>query len=374
MNWAFTSSGHVTETSAVGLLRGMLEIPSTSYQERALADFLAEAMADLGFEAHIDTAGNVIGVIERGEGPTLMLLGHLDTVPGHVPVRSENGRLYGRGAVDAKGPLAAMICAAAGAVDFPGRIVVIGVVEEETPCSRGAMAIRATHDRPDALIVGEPSGWSSVVIGYKGKLDLRYTVKVPATHPSNPEPKASELAVQCWDALVELLGPDQSHAVFAQPGATLVHLNGDLTSATAELSVRTPPGFDAEGLVTRLRDRLPAGRLEVLNAVAACRADRSNPAVRALVSGIRRLHAQPRLVVKTATSDMNTLSEVWDVPMATYGPGDSRLDHADTEHILLSDYLRGIDVLSVAITELAQLPVRPDDEVRDAPLAEGSLR
>jgi LysW-gamma-L-lysine carboxypeptidase len=374
MNWAFTSSGDVTETYAAGLLRGMLEIPSSSYQERALADFLAEAMVDLGFQAHIDVVGNVIGAIERGDGPTLMLLGHLDTVPGQIPVRSEDGKLYGRGAVDAKGPLAAMICAAASAADFPGRIVVIGVVEEETPRSRGAMAIRATHDRPDAVIVGEPSGWSSVVLGYKGKLDLRYTVKCPDTHPSNPAPKASELAVACWAALVDLLGPDAGHDVFARPGATLCQLNADLTSATADLSVRTPPGFDVDTLVRRLRDRLPVGNLEVLNSVAACRADRANPAVRALVSGIRRLHAQPRLVVKTGTSDMNTLAEVWDIPMATYGPGDSRLDHVGTEHIVLSDYLRGIDVLSIAISELAHLPLRSDDQVISAQLPERSLR
>ncbi|WP_213451944.1 M20/M25/M40 family metallo-hydrolase [Rhizomonospora bruguierae] len=374
MTRAFTSAGEVTEAYATGLLRGMLAIPSPSYQERALADFLAEAMADLGFRARIDAVGNVIGVLERGDGPTLMLLGHLDTVPGQLPVRAEDGRLYGRGAVDAKGPLAAMICAAASAVDFPGRIVVIGVVEEETPRSRGAMAIRATHDRPDALIVGEPSGWSSVVLGYKGKLDLRYTVECPATHPSNPAPKASELAVACWTALVDLLGPDAGHDAFARPGATLCQLNADLTAATAELSVRTPPGFDVDALVRGLRDRLPVGTLEVVNSVAACRVDRANPAVRALVSGIRRQHAQPRLVVKTATSDMNTLAEVWDIPMATYGPGDSRLDHADTEHIVLSDYLRGIDVLSNAIAELAHLPVRTDDRVNGAQLPEGSLR
>ncbi|MET7712476.1 M20/M25/M40 family metallo-hydrolase [Streptomyces sp. NPDC005407] len=374
MNWAFTSSGTVTETYAAGLLRNMLEIPSSSYQERALADYLAEAMSDLGFEAHIDGVGNVIGVIERGAGPTLMLLGHMDTVPGHVPVRSEDGCLYGRGAVDAKGPLAAMICAAAGAVDFPGRIVVIGVVEEETPQSRGAMAIRATHDRPDALIIGEPSGWSSVVLGYKGKLDLRYTVKCPATHPSNPVPKASELAVACWHALVELLGPDAGHGVFDQPGATLCRLNGDLTTATADLSVRIPPEFDVDGFVRELRERLPTGDLDVLNSVAACRVGRADPAVRALVSGIRRLHAQPRLVVKTATSDMNTLAEAWDIPMATYGPGDSSLDHADDEHIVLSDYQRGIDVLTTAISELAHLPVRRDGRVADAPPRVRSLR
>ena len=62
--------------------------------------------------------------------------------------------------------------------------------------------------------------------------------------------------------------------------------------------------------------------------------------------------------MKTATSDMNTLAEVWDIPMATYGPGDSRLDHSDTEHIILSDYLRGIDVLCEALAELATVSER----------------
>jgi LysW-gamma-L-lysine carboxypeptidase len=373
MNRAFTSSGVVTETYAAGLLRGMLDIPSPSGRERALAEFLRDAMADLGLRAHVDAAGNVVGVLERGAGPELMLLGHMDTVEGEVPVRCEDGKLYGRGAVDAKGPLAAMICAAASAVDFAGRIVVIGVVEEETPASRGAMAIRATHDKPDALIVGEPSGWSGVVLGYKGKLDLCYTVECASTHPTNPTAKASELAVGCWNTLNDLLGPDAGHD-FARPSATLVRLDADMTSATAELSVRTPPGFDAETLVRRLRALLPAGKLDVLNAVQACRVNRSDPAVRALVSGIRRQHAEPKLLVKTATSDMNTLAEVWDVPMATYGPGDSRLDHSDDEHIVLSDYLRGIDVLSAAVSELAQLPVRPARKITIASLPGGCVR
>jgi len=358
MNWPFTSAGSVTETYAFGLLRNMLEIPSASYHERDLAGYLVGAMADLGFRAHIDEVGNVIGVIERGDGPTVMLLGHMDTVPGVLPVRPLDGRLYGRGAVDAKGPLAAIICAAAGAVDFRGRLVVVGVVEEETPCSRGAMAIRTGRERPDALIIGEPSGWSSVVLGYKGKLDLRYTVRCPATHPSNVAPKASELAVACWETLVELLGSEAGHGVFNQPGATLCKLNADLTTATADLSIRIPPGFDVDALVGALRGRLPVGDLEVLNSVAACRVGRADAVVRALTTGIRRLHAQPRLVVKTATSDMNTLAEVWDIPMATYGPGESSLDHSDHEHIMLSDYKRGIDVLTTAIAELALLPVQ----------------
>jgi LysW-gamma-L-lysine carboxypeptidase len=343
-----------SEPFAVGLLRTMLEIPSPSYGEAKIGSFLVDAMRRLGFTACIDAAGNAVGEITRGEGPTVMLLGHMDTVPGDIPVRSEDNRLYGRGAVDAKGPLAAMVCAAASATGFRGRLVVVGAVEEETALSRGAVLIRRTHARPDALIIGEPSGWQTVVLGYKGKLDLRYRVKCPPTHPSNPAPKASELTAAAWATLLELLGPDAGHGSFDRPGATLVSIVGDSDSAEAEFSVRTPPGFDSGGLVTALHGRLTAGELTVINDVAACRVGRSDPVVRALSVSIRAQRCEPSMKVKTGTSDMNTLAEAWDIPMATYGPGDSRLDHADDEHILLTDYQRGIGVLTGALLELSE--------------------
>jgi LysW-gamma-L-lysine carboxypeptidase len=349
----------VTETHAIGLLRGMLEIPSPSCHESALARDLVTRMRELGFTAYIDEVGNVVGEIIHGDGPTVMLLGHMDTIPGQLAVRPVEGRLYGRGAVDAKGPLAAMICAAANAADFPGRIVVIGAVEEETPSSRGATAIRRTHPRPDALIIGEPSGWCNVVLGYKGKLDLRYQVSCPATHPSNPLPKASELAANCWATLCGLLPPGASHASFERPTATLVSIAADMTTARAEMTVRTPPGFDVDCFLAELRGQLLAGELTVVNAVAACRTDRRDPVVRALSAAIRAQQGRPTAKVKSATSDMNTLAEIWDVPMAAYGPGDSTLDHADDEHITLADYLRGIDVLSSALAELAVLGQPP---------------
>lgn len=356
-NRVFNGAGQVREAYAVGLLRQMLEIPSPSYREMELAAYLAEAMTGLGFSAHVDEIGNVIGTVERGVGPEIMLLGHLDTIQGHIPVRSTAGRLYGRGAADAKGPLAAMICAAAGATEFTGKITVIGVVEEETPCSRGAMAIRNTHRQPDAFIIGEPSGCFTVVLGYKGKLDLRYSVQCERTHPSSPVPKASELAVICWTVLTDLLG-ETDHTAFDKPGVTLDSISGDTSAAVASISVRTPPGFDVPGFVDQMRSRLTAGDLTIVNSVAACRADRRNPAVRALTAGIRQQLGQPSVMVKTATSDMNTLAEVWDVPMATYGPGDSKLDHADDEHIMLADYIRGVAVLSHALGELSDLPTR----------------
>jgi LysW-gamma-L-lysine carboxypeptidase len=347
---------HVSETTALGLLRGMLVIPSPSYCEAELAGYLVDELSELGFDAYVDRVGNLIAKIDRGPGPVVMLIGHIDTVPGNVEISSQNGRIYGRGAVDAKGPLAAMICAAASATDFRGRIVVVGAVEEETPKSQGAMEIRNSYPRPDLVIVGEPSGWSTVVLGYKGKLDLRYRVRCANTHPSNPVQKASEAAAQAWSVLLELLGPDADHGSFDQPGATLTSIVGDQGAAEAEFSIRTPLEFDTDALVTRLRDRLDVGDLTVVNAVTAYRADRRNPVVRALTAGIRAQHGQPAMKVKTGTSDMNTLAEVWDVPMATYGPGDSRLDHADDEHITIAEYFRGIAVLSAALEQLGSQP------------------
>lgn len=346
----------LSDARAVQLLRQMVEIPSPSYQEATLARFLAGELTEFGYAAEVDAAGNVIGELVRGDGPTVMLLGHLDTVPGTVPVREQDGRLYGRGTVDAKGPLAALICAAAGS-DFTGRLVVVGAVEEETPLSRGALHILDSHRQPDALIIGEPSGWRTVVLGYKGKLDFWYRASRQSTHPTNPMPKASELAAECWRQVTDLLGPDASHARFDQPAATLVSITGDLTTATAELSIRTPPGFDAEAFLTGLRAHVISGEIELINFVTACRVDRNDPVIRALTAAIRQTGSVPGIKVKTATSDMNTLAERWPIPMGTYGPGDSVLDHADDEHVVLTEYLASIRVLSTALTELcAKLP------------------
>jgi LysW-gamma-L-lysine carboxypeptidase len=350
-------TGKLGSDSAVRLLREMLEIPSPSGEEGRLAAYLTKVMAGLGYDAWTDDAGNAVGVIDRGPGPHVMLLGHLDTVPDQLPVHQAGRRLYGRGASDAQGPLAAMICAAAraaGGAGFRGRLSVIGAVEEELPSARGAIAVRETFQRPDACVIGEPSGSRSVVIGYKGKLDLRYSVECPSAHTTSPDPKASELAAGCWAALNEILGRTD-HAAFKLPGATLESIQGDTVRAEATMGVRTPPGFDAGAFMAGLRERTPLGTLTVVAAREPCVADRRNPVVQALTAGIRRRPATPSLVLKTATSDMNTLGEVWDIPMASYGPGDSKLDHTSEESIDLDDYLFSIAVLSDALAELTVL-------------------
>ncbi len=334
------------------LLNAMLAIPSLSGEEERLSLFLEETMRGLGFATHRDEVGNVIGDIGTGDGPVVMLLSHLDTVAPALPARRDGERLYGRGAVDAKGPLATMICAAAARPAFPGTVRVIGAVEEER-LSRGGHHIARTLPPPDALIIGEPGGWNRVVLGYKGKIDLEFRTERAATHSTNPRLKASEAVVEFWHELLEALGPERDHGAFGLPAATLRSISGGLVSAHVDVDCRIPPGYDVPGFVERLRKAAGDGELTVTRSIAAVRVPRTDPVARALSAAIRLHGGEPRPTLKTGTSDMNTVSERWTVPMAAYGPGDGTLDHSDDESIEIADYLRGIAILGSALDELA---------------------
>ncbi len=333
------------------LLYAMLEIPSLSGDEGRLAAFLAETMGGLGFAARVDEVGNVIGDIGTGDGPTIMLLSHLDTVGPPLPAHRDETRLYGRGAVDAKGPLATMICAGAARPEYPGTIRVIGAVEEER-LSRGGHHIARTLPPPDALIIGEPGGWNRVVLGYKGKIDLEYWAARPATHSTNPLSKAGESVVEFWQNLQEALGPERDHGAFGRPAATLRSISGNLVTGHIDVDCRIPPGYDVPAFVERLQEFVGDGELKVTRSIPAARTTRTDPVVRALTAAIRMHGGEPRPTLKTGTSDMNTVSERWTVPMAAYGPGDGSLDHSDDEYIEISDFLRGIAILTSALDEM----------------------
>ena len=148
-------------------LIGLVKEYSPTGHEQPAVDWLVQRMLDLKFDhAYSDPIGNAIGI--KGSGPKqLVLLGHIDTVPGQIDVHVEAGNLYGRGSVDAKGPLAAFVDAVAAIkIDPQWQVVVIGAVGEEGD-SRGAWDISEKY-RPDFAIIGEPSRFNRVTIGYKG--------------------------------------------------------------------------------------------------------------------------------------------------------------------------------------------------------------
>lgn len=345
-------------------LRRLVEIPSPSGEEAAAAAFLAARMAAAGYAVRTDAAGNVIGEIGDPAGPVIAMVGHMDTVPGTIPVRESGGLLFGRGTVDAKGPLSAMVHAGARAAPAArARIIVVGAVDEEA-ASRGAHHLAATLDRPDVLLIGEPSGVDGVVVGYKGLLRFHYDVRCPPAHTSSPADRAAELAAGLWQAVRGLL--DEGHGgerLFDRAVPALVGIEGGLTNAQARVSCRIPRGFDTEAFLAAVRRRVPGGEITVVEHVPAVRTSRGAPLVRTFAQVVRRLAGPASIKVKLGTSDMNILAPHWRVPAIAYGPGDAALDHTDEEHISVEDYLLAIDVLSEALPAIASSPTRSQSRV-----------
>lgn len=339
-------------------MRGLVNIPSTSRHEGEAVEWLVARMADRGFGASVDDAGNAVG--EIGEGSThVVLLGHIDTVPGEIAVRVEDGELVGRGAVDAKGPLAAFVAAATTPVAGV-RVTVVGAVEEESPTSAGAR-YRATLPAPDWCVIGEPSGWDAVTVAYKGRLALRIALSRPARHGAAPGLTCTEEALALWSRL-RASAEERTTGVegFAKLDCRLEGMSGGTSDGLverAELRVgyRIPPGIRAAELEADLRAIAAAHEgavtieIERIGAEEPARTPRTTPLARAFVGAIADAGGRATFKVKSGTSDMNILAPAWGCPMVAYGPGDSRYDHTPMERLALADYARAIRVLQTVL-------------------------
>ena len=93
--------------------------------------------------------------------------------------------------------------------------------------------------------------------------------------------------------------------------------------------------------------------VEMVDVAKAFEADRRSVIVRALAWGIRKTTLNyASFSRKTGTGDMNVLGNALKIPVVTYGPGDSRLDHKPNEHINIQEYVESIEVLKKAIKKL----------------------
>jgi LysW-gamma-L-lysine carboxypeptidase len=371
---------------ALDLLQSLVAIPSPSRQEGRAAAWLVEWMAAHGLDASLDAAGNAVGT--RGAGPRqVLLLGHIDTFPGELPVRRDGDWLYGRGTVDAKGPLCAFAAAAAG-LDVPAgwRVTVVGAVEEEAATSRGARHLLAQWPAPAACIIGEPSGWERITLGYKGRLLVEITLRAPFAHSAGQARPPAEQAVELWNAVVAYCAAFNAgrEAAFDRLDPTLYHIatqdEGAYGTVQLNLGFRLPPDVQISNLKSQISNLKSANQqisesanqqisksaisnLQSLisnlhftfsGAEVAFRAEKNTRLVRAFLASIREQGGRPRFVLKTGTSDMNVVGPAWGCPIVAYGPGDSALDHTPEERISLGEYLRSIEVLESMVNTLVR--------------------
>jgi putative selenium metabolism hydrolase len=194
------------------LAQQLIRIKSVTGQEQELAEFIKSTMLAMGYdEAIIDDAGNVIGMIKGAGDFRLLFDAHIDTVGigaesdwAYDPFGGEieGGRLYGRGAADMKGALAAMLYAGATLVPqkdrLPGTIFISGTVSEEIAEGQ-CFELVLDRVKPDLVIIGEASELN-LKIGQRGRAEIQVTAKGKSAHSSNPE-----LAVNAGEHLVDAI-------------------------------------------------------------------------------------------------------------------------------------------------------------------------
>lgn len=192
--WAAT---HRAQPVLVQFAQDIIAIPSLSGHEDQIAARVQKEMQHLEFDdVQVDQAGNVIGVISGGTGPSLILNGHMDHVDAgvaenwpHPPFEAKivGDQLWGRGSVDMKGPVACMIYAAALfkklAQKPAGNIYVTVAVMEEIG-GLGSQFL-TTHLGADIAICGEPSH-NTLRRGHRGRVELQAEFLGQSAHASTP--------------------------------------------------------------------------------------------------------------------------------------------------------------------------------------------
>ena len=366
---------HFTATTRhyVKTLERALKFYTPSLREKSLADFLESVCDDLGFrDIHVDDVGNIIA--KKGSGsPKILLCGHMDTVPGRIRVRKEGDYLFGRGSSDAKGPLLAMLFAAASAQEKTGTVIFVGAVDEEG----NATGIKSlSNDKPDVdyAIFGEPSGTKQITIGYKGRIAINLKINVEdSAHASAPwlaknAIHESSLFVNEIKNVLESGQENKTKGMMLT--ATLTEIKGGLShnvtpkECDSTIDIRIPVDMNCKLVEEKIsktvqeiaRKQQVEAFYSIIDETEPFEAAHNSPLVRALTLGILDIEkTRPTLIRKTGTGDMNVIGNKLSIPVVTYGPGDPHAAHTTDEKISIDEYLRGIEVLKRTIQHLKRL-------------------
>ncbi|MFP3130929.1 MAG: M20/M25/M40 family metallo-hydrolase [Nitrososphaeria archaeon] len=344
----------------VAFLLEILKIYSPSTKETQVSNFIYNYLKNSNDnDVFQDKANNVILKVKEGS-PKIYMIGHMDTVPGELPVIYDGENIYGRGAVDAKSALSVLLHAALNLKDLPCGIKFIAVTDEER-LSEGMNEILKHEEKPDYSIFGEPTGINNVAISYKGRLLIKLNFKAKPYHSSSPleEKTAFELMIEEINNIQNKVRGLNANVTsyFDSVTAQVVKCGcGDSTNKTPAdaftyIDIRVPPRFNTFDLERILLQ----GQYVVEDRLEPFSTSPSNELPRAFFRGIYNvLNEKAGFVKKLGTCDGNVLRSYYDVPIIAYGPGDSKLSHTDQERISVSEYLTAIKVVERSIRELCK--------------------
>jgi acetylornithine deacetylase len=350
--------------AAVALLERLVRTPSPSGQEAAAAELLAGWAAQRGLEVTRDASAVRITARSQQTGPTLLLASHLDTVPAGegwtvdpLAATVREGRLYGRGAVDAKASVAAMAAAVAAvaAAGGPARgtLLLLATYAEETRDTTMPEALRSLARLPDAAIVGEPTGLAPCV-AQRGQLLLRLVWEGEQVHAGwateREEPPVNAIHDAARDlAALRAVRPGRRHPLLGDVSITPTMISGgiarNVTPPRCEVvvDVRTTPAWTHPELIEVVRGAI-AGRVEVISERLV---PAETPAGSALLAALRRVRPEVREITSPTCSDWVFLRGTDAVKL---GPGSSRVSHTADEWVAL-DQVRDAVALYAGVAQ-----------------------
>jgi len=343
----------------IEFLEQFVSIPSVSTQEAEAANFLVSVMSEFCEQAYVDKAGNAVGKLGHGD-LKVFFLGHIDTVPGHIDVEIIDDNLYGRGSVDAKGSFATAVMAAKSLDDEvldKISLTLIGAVEEEIGSSKGARYVLQAYEQPDLIIIGEPSSYDAMTLGYKGRLIVHLSLEKDNFHSAGDDSTAAEDLITAWNILQNDAKEynRKSSKIFEYLQISLQEFNtksdGLRQEVKAVLGYRLPLAISPDRLKDRIKSLVDCN-IEFKSSEIAYRSDKNSRLARAFRRAMREQGYKPRIKLKTGTSDMNVIASTWNLPMLAYGPGDSALDHRPDEHLNIEEYKKAITVMAAAFKNL----------------------
>lgn len=376
LRWRFDDK---ERQSLLTFLKDLVETPSPSGQEGAVATRIAQEMQNLGYdEVWQDDAGNVLGRIgpAKREGPQLLFNSHMDTVDvgerqawRFDPLRAtlEGQKLYGLGACDMKAGLAASVYGAAllqrRGVPLHGQVLVACVgLEEPAEGTSTRFLFEHDHIQPDWVVITEPSNLQ-VIRAQRGHIEMRLAVRGRSAHSSQPE--LGENAIYTAARLVfglEILAGQLAEDPFLGPGVLAVtdirsraasrnavpdycemlldrRLTVGETEAMALLEIQrviAREGSRAEVHVIEEDIISYTGlRLKARHASLPWVFEERHPLIQAMMQAARTVGLHPSVGYWQFATEGAYTASIAKVPTVGFGPGDPSLAHRPNEYVEL---------------------------------------
>jgi len=240
-------------------------VETPSHEDIAeMRELLVETLRTEGLDPDVGEMGTVVAT--RGDGETTVVLNtHIDTVPPHVPCERDGDVVHGRGACDAKGPLAALLDAFFSA-DVGGGQVTLAISHDEETTQTGGDHLAETLDY-DAVVVGEPTGLD-VCTAARGQFEGEVTVRGESAHAADPASgknaiRAATVAVQGMETYDDEHGPGE-HDTLGWPTLTPTLVEGGeaVNQVPGECTItfdrRSVPPESVDEFVAQLEEHLYA--------------------------------------------------------------------------------------------------------------------